>query len=86
MRKEDHPKRKIVSEVNSVRFVFVVGFPATSVLLFELVSRTFVSPKGLSPRGYHMVFTWNMLGAGQVCPPAHPEGGQHPCQEQTPQE
>jgi hypothetical protein len=83
---EGHPKREIVSEAKPIALVLVVCFPTIYALFFELASRTFVSPKGLLPRGNHMVFTWNMLGAEQVCPPAHPEGGQHPCQEQTPHE
>jgi hypothetical protein len=44
-----------------------------------------VSPQGSYPRGSHVVFTWNTLGAGQVCRPARPDRGQYPCQEQTPQ-
>lgn len=43
------------------------------------------SPQGSYPRGDHVATTWNTLGAGQVCPPARPDRGRYPCQEQTPQ-
>jgi hypothetical protein len=43
------------------------------------------SPQGSYPRSIHVDITWNTFGAGQVCPPARPDRGQYPCQEQTTQ-
>jgi hypothetical protein len=77
MREEDHPKRKILNEVKHVGLVPVVASSTTDIRFLELASRTSVSPKGLSPCGSHVVFTWNTFGAGQVCAPAHPDRGQH---------
>lgn len=59
--------------------------PKRTTRLLDPICGSGGSPQGSYPRGYHVVFTWNTFGAGQVCRPARPDRGQYPCQEQTPQ-